>query len=513
MGKYCFILVLEIFLLFVLFAVAGPLWERRARRLANEAFVTLVECPEKTEAALNRAITFIDKRFGGSGTCALERERLQGCSLACSLFGIGEQPRTKDLNQEESRRYLEILLEAEPHLLEAIATHPERYPMLKVARVLEAMDGCVSEAQKRNFCEVFAKRGDVSATTTLYTLLKEKSPTTLASIMEDLCAKGNLQAMALWGGQLFAEGKKGEGFKWLEKSAREKNPEGLYQMAQVGLSQSNPNAGIFLRAAAELGHRKAQMDIAKLLLIGKRRELGIPMNEKFRQKLMGGLKTSAEAGDAKAQYLYAQWLSEKAGNIKEERERLYTVRECYAWLEKASAQGYAEATYEMATNYHLDDGTNTANLERARSLLRRAAAQGHEKAKKMTYYFENPPKGPTLSTVELEWHELNARFGVAASQYALGVHFAEGAAIGSDGAKKAFEWFEKAAGQDYADAEYRLGKCYGEGFGVDKSKVQAERYYLRAARHGSAAARRHLSGQVDRAAEAVGDALESLWSL
>ncbi len=54
---------------------------------------------------------------------------------------------------------------------------------------------------------------------------------------------------------------------------------------------------------------------------------------------------------------------------------------------------------------------------------------------------------------------------------------------------EAFKWYVKAAGQGYADAQYMVGECYLNGVGAEKNKIQASRWFKKAAEQGHAKAK------------------------
>jgi TPR repeat protein len=90
-----------------------------------------------------------------------------------------------------------------------------------------------------------------------------------------------------------------------------------------------------------------------------------------------------------------------------------------------------------------------------------------------------------------------AEAGDAKSQYALGLDYYSGFAVGKDLAE-AVKWFSKSAEQGNAEAEESLAECYQTGNGVGKDPVEAAKWYRIAAEQGEITAQYNLGLSYDR---------------
>ena len=127
------------------------------------------------------------------------------------------------------------------------------------------------------------------------------------------------------------------------------------------------------------------------------------------------VKASAEKGEAKAQFRYAEMLRDGRGVKKD-------VREAVVWTRKAADGGLAAAQCQMGLFYMNGLGVDR-DEDKAVEWLNKAAAQHYAQA-----------------------------------QYNLGIYYAK--FFDRESARQAVKWLNEAAKQDYADAQYNLAHLY-----------------------------------------------------
>ena len=126
-------------------------------------------------------------------------------------------------------------------------------------------------------------------------------------------------------------------------------------------------------------------------------------------------KTSAEKGDAVAQFRYAEMLRDGRSVAK-------NVKEAVKWTRKAADAGHAPAQCQMGFFYMNGLGVDL-DEDKAVEWLNKAAAQNHVQA-----------------------------------QYNLGIYYAK--FFDRESVRLSMKWLNEAAKQDYADAQYNLAQLY-----------------------------------------------------
>jgi TonB family protein len=94
---------------------------------------------------------------------------------------------------------------------------------------------------------------------------------------------------------------------------------------------------------------------------------------------------------------------------------------------------------------------------------------------------------------ELEAVRLNAERGNAASQYALGLRYANGAGGAERDPAEALRWYRLSGEQGHVPAQFAVAAMYDRGVGVAADPVEAARWYEAAARQGHAGAQHNLA--------------------
>lgn len=155
---------------------------------------------------------------------------------------------------------------------------------------------------------------------------------------------------------------------------------------------------------------------------------------------LGPVYKQAEAGDAAAQTRLG-WIYANGIGVPLNEEK------AVEWYQKAAAQGYPKAQYELGMMYNSGEVVTTVTKDpnKAAEWLLKAAAQGYPKA-----------------------------------QYELGLMHLTGEGVKKDAAK-AVEWYQKAAAQGYHKAQFELGWMYQYGKGLEKDSVLAYAWYNLAA--------------------------------
>ena len=126
-------------------------------------------------------------------------------------------------------------------------------------------------------------------------------------------------------------------------------------------------------------------------------------------------KTSAEKGDAVAQFRYAEMLRDGRSVAK-------NVKEAVKWTRKAADAGHAPAQCQMGLFYMNGIGVDR-DEDKAVEWLNKAAAQNHTQA-----------------------------------QYNLGIHYAKFS--DKEACRLAVKWLKEAVKGDSADAQYNLAQLY-----------------------------------------------------
>lgn len=127
------------------------------------------------------------------------------------------------------------------------------------------------------------------------------------------------------------------------------------------------------------------------------------------------VKASAERGEAKAQFCYAEMLRDGRGVKKD-------MREAVVWTRKAADGGLAAAQCQMGLFYMNGLGVDR-DEDKAIEWLKKAATQNHAQA-----------------------------------QYNLGIYYAKFS--DKDAVRQAVKWLNEAAKNDYADAQFNLAQLY-----------------------------------------------------
>lgn len=86
---------------------------------------------------------------------------------------------------------------------------------------------------------------------------------------------------------------------------------------------------------------------------------------------------------------------------------------------------------------------------------------------------------------------VKAENGEANAQLVLGYYYATSLGVTEDKVE-AVKWYRKAADQNLAAAQYNLATCYDDGQGVDQDRIEAVKWYRKAAEQNMAEAQFNL---------------------
>ncbi|MBN8938848.1 MAG: SEL1-like repeat protein [Rhizobiales bacterium] len=169
------------------------------------------------------------------------------------------------------------------------------------------------------------------------------------------------------------------------------------------------------------------------------------------------LKTAAEGGNPAAAF-------ELGTRYLEGRGVAVSATEAAGWYQRAADAGLAPAQYRLGSLY--EKGTGVArDLPRARGLYEKAAEAGNGKA-----------------------------------MHNLAVMFAQGALSERPDYRTAAQWFRRAADFGVADSQFNLGILYARGLGVDQSLAESYKWFALAALGGdqdAAKKRDEVAGRLD----------------
>jgi TPR repeat protein len=251
------------------------------------------------------------------------------------------------------------------------------------------------------------------------------------------------------------------------------------------------------RAAAQNGHSKAQIELAKLLVSGK---LGEPQYlEALHCLLQGALSKDALAASElwllvanSQQELIDESLIAAANNGNVEAEfalgRKFSLGHgvvvdhvlAYRWYRKAAEKGHAQAQCAVA-GYYQKGEVVAQDFVSAFSWFSKAAEQGDSKAQ---WNIGSMFASGALSVKKdlkqaFAWCSRAAKSGFVPAQATLGVLFAR-----IKDFEQATHWLSKAALANDQEAQFNLGLMYLKGQGVERSTLKAFEYFLAAAEGG-----------------------------
>ncbi|MDP6709464.1 MAG: SEL1-like repeat protein [Alphaproteobacteria bacterium] len=179
-----------------------------------------------------------------------------------------------------------------------------------------------------------------------------------------------------------------------------------------GVPQSDEEATVHFRQAAEVGHADAQFMLGLALQTGRGAD-------KSPAAALVWYRKAAEQGHIEAQFLTGLMHRSGLGTAKDSATAI-------GWLERAAAQDHSGAQFQLGTVYAKGEGV-TEDRERALAYFEAAAERGHPEAMHLAGDAYSNGRGTVTDHAwAARWYGKAARLGVARSQYMLGVGFGAG---------------------------------------------------------------------------------------
>ena len=201
------------------------------------------------------------------------------------------------------------------------------------------------------------------------------------------------------------------------------------------------------------------------------------------------LSKLAANGDSDAQFR----LGYRCAFSKDKRPR--NLQRAFSMWKAAAEQGHVRARFYLGTCYDFGSGTRR-NLKRAMFWYHQAALANHDVAQyNLALGYRDGLGVPRSQRMSVKWLRVSAAAGNPEAQNDLGYCLHEGLGVGRDRGH-AFRWYLRAAKQGVLRAQFNVGLCYRDGDGVKASSRRAREWLQRAARRGHAPAREALTGML-----------------
>lgn len=317
---------------------------------------------------------------------------------------------------------------------------------------------------------------------------------------------------------------------WFSKAAKQNYAKAQFNLALAyetgqGTAADKQQAMHWYQAAASNGFLTAELMLAQRYEIGD----GLPQDSAkafywYQQTVehantltslldnsglqaLNWFKTSAERGDAAAQYVLGQQLLQ--GKLVRR-----DVAQAVNWFQQAAAQNNADAAFELGEIYRkgiaeqptaatVDTTSNTANSDANNSIVpnlavalhwyQQAAELGLAKAQtRLAYQYQRGVGTKANPQLAVHWYQLAANQGDAWAQTYLARAYHDGEGIKQDQQLTVF-WLQKAAEQGNATAQGQLGFAYENGEGTVPNRSLALKWYTQAAENGNRFAKYRLT--------------------
>jgi hypothetical protein len=278
---------------------------------------------------------------------------------------------------------------------------------------------------------------------------------------------------------------RGKAASWAQLAAAQGDAQALRILGNCynsgdGVEKDPVKAVELYREAAEQGDAKA------LFNLGNSYESGEGVSQDIRKAFFFWRK-AAEIGEPEIWFRLACNYSAGFGGTSRD-----SVKAVF-WLEKASAQGHAQAKCDLGVHCYYGNGVRK-NSKKALELWSSAAELGIRDAGSWKMIALRDLLHDPYSQSGAAFEKLidAAESGDSTAQYELGNYYlTDGGRFGPDFFQAA-AWLRKAADQGSADAQTDLGVCYFDGKGVDQDQTTAIMWYRKAAEQGVAVAQYNL---------------------
>lgn len=283
-------------------------------------------------------------------------------------------------------------------------------------------------------------------------------------------APADADAAAWLGAILLERGLQRDGLRLIQQSADSGSAEGAHRLALVfangdgGTPRNEARAVELFALAAEKGHKRAQLNLGTLYLLGQ----GVPRD----------------------------------------------LIQARAWLEKAAANGDPYALYALGRAMSESAPAANADPVRAAALYRQAAEKGHPFA--ALRYGLALGDGTAIKrdpVAAQRWLVHAHDSGVPEAALALGDMAARTPASRDKAQnekilRSAITWYEAAARAGVPSAQFKLANAYNAGAGVTRDPSQAQLWYGRAAQQGQTEAQNALGIMLVSGVAGVSDPVE-----
>ncbi len=275
----------------------------------------------------------------------------------------------------------------------------------------------------------------------------------------------------------------------LRKAAELGGAEAQYQYAEVylqglGVEKDRKEAVGWLVKAYQQGHKQARIACGSFYA-----QIGLAAyNAEDYQKAFPLLEKAAMLGNAEAQNRLGLCYGNGKGTEKDEDK-------AFAWYQKAAAQGHEKAKKEAEeiqsrrkSNICFKRGMaafNNKQYDAAEPLLKEAAEAGHVEAQyrlALLYYTISIETG---LRVGYDWLQKAAENGHIEAKERLKSH---DAIMDKAAAKCTLSVYEKVAQEGEAEAQFQCGMMYYKGMGTEINKGRALFWFEKAAGQGNAEA-------------------------
>ena len=223
----------------------------------------------------------------------------------------------------------------------------------------------------------------------------------------------------------------------------------------------------------------------KLILSADQKQIRLFLKD-HTQKAFETIRSAAEAGNANALYILAEYYRRGYGVVPVDEKRTSD------YYKQSYEAGYPVAGYEVASALPENADERAEILDKVKEKIMDLANNGDVFAQDTVGDMYDHGRGVEQSYEKaVEWYRKAAEQGYANTQCRLGSMYHDGRGV-EQSYKTAVEWYRKSAEQEYAAAQCNLGVMYEYGQGVEQSYEKAVEWYRKAAEQGYANAQCNL---------------------
>ena len=285
---------------------------------------------------------------------------------------------------------------------------------------------------------------------------------------------------------LIKQNKLEQGISLLRKAASRRHGQAAFELASlyetgVAVEQDFRQAKKYYELAIKQGHRDAHFNMALFL--------SSPLNPNHDlNRAREVVAIIANKGDVEAQFLLATLMNASKHNVSAQPGK------AYYWLQHAANSGHGKAQYQLGVQYmkgvHVSRSTKSAL-----KWFNRAALQNIPEAHYNLAVMHEKGDGVLADmTKAIDWYQSAAELGNADAQQNLGIKYLAGDFL-EPMPEKGIKLITRAATSGSRNSQLLLGKLYQSGYknSIKKDLLQAERWYLKAARQGKTEAQYQLA--------------------